>query len=385
MTIGDLLASITGEKSAPASPSPTIATRPSDVVPKRKASEQLRGAPTKAPRTESLVNRPRSNDNSPRPSPHLADRPAPSQTNRPTSVSQSSPAAPTSALKKPLSTASKDGRTVSSAAASRPPLSRPVANKPANADSDSAAKPKKRSFAEIMMRAQANAPIRESFGKIQHKPVEKLMTMKERKELKVEEARKAKLAGKQQATGKYTGTAAGRGTPGRPGQKPGAASAAKGSKDKTPPVEEKKVKKAALATTGYAGTARPRPGSTTSKPGSTARPGRPVDRERPRYGGGVSRSRRYEEEDEFDDFIVDDEDDDPNGYGYGRAREYDSAEDESDMEAGLSDIDEEEQMAERMARREDLKEMELEKRLKKEKEERKRKALAALKSKTAAR
>jgi protein SPT2 len=237
-----------------------------------------------------------------------------------------------------------------------------------------------------MARAQANAPVRESFGKIQHKPLEKPLTMRERKELKAEEARKAKLAGRHQASGKYNGSAAAaRGASGRPGQKPGTALAAKGPKDKTPPVEEKKIKKAALATTGYTGTARPRPGSTVSKPGTAPRPGGEADRERPRYPGGLSRPRRYEEDEELDDFIEYDEEDEPTGYGYGRGREYNSAEDDSDMEAGLSDIDEEEQMAEKVARREDLKEMELEKRLKKEKEERKRKALAALKSKAAAR
>ncbi|KAK0655592.1 hypothetical protein B0T16DRAFT_487087 [Cercophora newfieldiana] len=380
MPIGDLLASITGEKSEQALPSPTTATRPNDTIPKRKASEQLRGAPTKTPRTDPPANRHRPNDNSPRPLPPPTDRPDANHRDRPASSSQSSPAGPSSALKRPVPTASRDGRSTPSSASARPPP-RPVVTRPA--DSDPAAKPKKRSFAEIMARAQANAPVRESFGKIQHKPIERSLTMRERKELKAEEARKLKkTGGKPQPVSKYTGTAApARGTPGRPAPRPGAA--AKGARVKTPPVEEKKVKKAALATTGYTGTARPRPGSTVSKPGAAARPGREAERERPRYAG-YSRSRR-EEEEEFDDWIDYDEEDEPNGYGYGGRREYDSAEDESDMEAGLSDIDEEEQRAERVARQEDIKEMELEKRLKREKEEKKRQALAAIKAKAAAR
>jgi len=374
------LASITGEQSQQPLASPTTASRPGDVVPKRKASEQLRGVPAKAPRTESLSNRPRSNENSPRPSPHLADRPVVSQRDRSVPTTQSSPAGPTSALKKPVSMASKDGRsTYSSAAASKPPLSKPLVKRPTISDSDPAAKPKKRSFAEIMARAQANAPARESFGKIQHKTIERTLTMRERKVLKAEEARSLKKTGRQQQSSKYSGTATlARGATGRPGQKSGTSSTGKGPKDRTPPVEEKKVKKAALATTGYTGTARPRPGSAAPKPGAAARHGR--EPERPRFGGALGRPRRYDEEEELDDFIEYDDDEED---GYGRRREYDSAEDESDMEAGISDIDEEEQMAEKVARREDIKEMELEKKLKREKEERKRKALAA--AKTAAR
>lgn len=287
-------------------------------------------------------------------------------------------------MKKPVSTASKDGRSnYSSAPASKPPLPKPLVKRPAISDSDPAAKPKKRSFAEIMARAQANAPARESFGKIQHKTIERTLTMRERKVLKAEEARNLKKAGRQQQSSKYSGTVTPvRGAISRPGQKSGTSSTGKGPKDRTPPVEEKKVKKAALATTGYTGTARPRPGSAAPKPGAAARPGRESERERPRFGGALGRPRRYDEEEELDDFIEYDDDEED---GYGRRHEYDSAEDESDMEAGISDIDEEEQMAEKVARREDIKEMELEKRLKREKEERKRKALAAVKAKTAAR
>lgn len=219
--------------------------------------------------------------------------------------------------------------------------------------------------------------------------------------MKMDEARKARVAARKLATGAGAGAGAGAAsrpsrtsTPSRdPAKAPVprnslAGSAAMNAK-KTAPAEEKKVKKAALATTGYTGTARPRPGaSTSSKPGATSRPGSEAQsRDRPRYGGPLSTSRRRHEEDEdLDDFIVDDEDDEEDpGYGHGRQYRYDSYDEESDMEAGISDIEDEEQQADRYARREDMEQEALEKRLKREKEERKRKFLDAAKSKAGSR
>lgn len=229
-----------------------------------------------------------------------------------------------------------------------------------------------------MARAQATATVRASLGVIQHKPVEKTLTMKERKELKAEEARKARKPGMQKApasSSRYGGTAAAsRGAVSRPGQSNGGPSRARStsSKEKSPPVkEEKKVKKAALATTGYTGTARPRPGATPAKPGAAARPAQRADeRQRPRYGGPASRPRRNDDyDDELDDFIeYDDDEEEP---GYGRGREYMSGDDESDMEAGISDIDEEEYRTEKLAKIEDAKEKALEEKLRREKEARK--------------
>lgn len=72
----------------------------------------------------------------------------------------------------------------------------------------------------------------------------------------------------------------------------------------------------------------------------------------------------------MDDFIEYD-DEEP---GYGQGGGYDSAE-ESDMEAGMSDIDEEERRAEFQARREDQMQEALEKKLKREKEERRRRLM----------
>lgn len=248
-----------------------------------------------------------------------------------------------------------------------------------------------------MARAKANSEQRVSLGKIQHKTVERSMTMKERKEMKMEEAKKARITARKLPPGAGAGAGAGgasrlsrTSTPSRdaakaPAPRNSLAGSAATNAKKTAPAEEKKVKKAALATTGYTGTARPRPGASTSaKPGATSRPGSETrSRDRPRYGGPLSTSRRRHEEDEdLDDFIVDDEDDEEDpGYGQGRQYRYDSYDDESDMEAGISDIEDEEQQADRYARREDLEQEALEKRLKREKEERKRKFLDAAKSK----
>jgi len=158
---------------------------------------------------------------------------------------------------------------------------------------------------------------------------------------------------------------------------------------RTAPDEPKKIKKAALATTGYTGTARPRPGTpANAKSGATSRPSAGVrPRDKPRYGGPLSGSRnRYDEDDDLDDFIVDDEDEEQQpGYGNPGRYQYYSDEEESDMEAGISDIEDEEQRAERQARREDMEQEALERRLKQEKEERRRRFLEATKAKAGGR
>lgn len=138
---------------------------------------------------------------------------------------------------------------------------------------------------------------------------------------------------------------------------------------------ERKMKKLSQPSS-YSGTAR-------GKPAAAKRPGsKPMPR-----GGALlsapksrpSKSSRYEDDydEELDDFIdYDDEEDE-----YGGGPRYDYASDgSSDMEAGLEDIDGEERMAERIARQEDIKEQQLEQRLKMAKEERKRKALEELRA-----
>lgn len=219
-------------------------------------------------------------------------------------------------------------------------------------------------------------------GMIQHKSTDKGTVKKEREVVKPEQKSGTGPGAKGKPGTSYAGTSrpstsTGRdngpaGLPTRPGArnapskdgKPGSKSKAASTANE---VAEKKLKKSATATTGYAGTARPRPGAAASKG-----PSRGDQRAR---GGGLlepprmSRRNKYEDEydEELDDFIdYDDEEEQDGGPRY-----YDS-DGSSDMEAGLSDIDTEERRAELFAREEDKREQALEEKLKREKEERKR-------------
>ena len=253
----------------------------------------------------------------------------------------------------------------------------------------SKAQPKKGSYAEIMARAKAAQATMGPVGKIQHKALDKVPTKREREELKAEQVRASKKGVKPHST---------RPGPPRPGvngsgglrdrdmdRHRDGSNAIGRAKDGGRPVngktakaaeEDRKLKKAATATTGYTGTARPPPGA--SKAGSPSR-ATATNGSRDRHHGqrpyGAFSARRGRDDDydeELDDFIEYD-DDKPE---YGGARRgyggYSDEEDESDMEAGLSDIDNEERRAEVYAKQEDRREEELEKRLKREKEERKR-------------
>ncbi|KAK4177996.1 hypothetical protein QBC36DRAFT_325916 [Triangularia setosa] len=373
MGIADLLGAITGEKPSPSTtPNPT--SRPSTTAPKRKAEDDLRNALPKAPRTETTADRlSRPNTSSPKPAHRPLDK-STSASGTAYSGSSRPPIKSTSAsTTRPTPVGSNGARPGASSNGSKPLPSRPIASRSSPSDSGP---PKKRSFAEIMARARENQEARESLGKISHKPVERNLTMKERKELKADQAKQGKAAARKgsSATPAPSRTAPKNGLE-RNRMSPGASSA----KAKSVAEEEsKKIKKAALATTGYTGTARPRPGAATKPKASSGADRDPRDkaRERPRYGGSRS---RYEEDDDLDDFVEYDEDEeDP--YAYGRRGGYDDMSDESDMEAGLSDIEVEETAAERRARLEDRQEEEREKRLKREKEERKRRALEAMRA-----
>ncbi|KAK4240632.1 hypothetical protein C8A03DRAFT_31226 [Achaetomium macrosporum] len=381
MPILDLLASITGEKPTP---SPNPVPRPGVVPRKRKAEDELRPAAVRAANAESMPEKAsRPDPSSPRPSPRPADRPA-IPTDKPASKAQHGSDKPVSTARPGLAGSNASGTGKASLNTSKSLPSRPVTSRPTVTDS---APPKKRSYAEIMARAKANSELRESLGKIHHKTVERSMTMKERKEMKTDGSKKARMAARNGTSGRARGT-------GMPLRDIGKASGARQNAasdptntQKTAPVEEKKVKKAALATTGYTGTARPRPGtSSTGKPGAAGRPGSARSRDRPRYGGSVSSSRKKydDDDDDLDDFIEYDDEEEA-GYGIGTQYRYDSYDEESDMEAGLSDIEDEEQEADRHARREDMEQEALERRLKREKEERKRRLLEAAKTKAGSR
>jgi len=181
-------------------------------------------------------------------------------------------------------------------------------------------------------------------GKIQHKRIEKLPSKREREEMKMQKG--AQIQKNIGPNGKFRN--------GMPTGMNGRPQAGNGTKGAKPAEPEKKVKKAALATTGYAGTARPKPGA-SSRPGAS----RPGPSSRP-----MQSSKRYtyasEEEDEEE---VDEEED------------Y-ASDGSSDMEAAAFEVDEEEEFAARMARKEDAEALAEENRLKREKEAKKRRLMA---------
>ncbi|KAI1426438.1 hypothetical protein F5Y12DRAFT_742227 [Xylaria sp. FL1777] len=248
--------------------------------------------------------------------------------------------------------------------------------------SDPSRAPKKGSFKEIMARGAKAQEVMGKVGMIQHKSTDKATSKKERDTAKPEQKPGVGSGAKGKINTPYAGT--GRPSGGRDNGPVGPSARTvprngptKDTKtgNKLKPgsaandAAEKKVKKSATATTGYAGTARPRPGTAANK-GPSSR-----GDQRPRHGGlleppRMSRRNRYEEEydEDLDDFIdYDDEEEQDMGPRY----DYDS-EGSSDMEAGMSDIDTEERRAELYAREEDKREQALEEKLKKEKEERKR-------------
>jgi hypothetical protein len=201
-------------------------------------------------------------------------------------------------------------------------------------------------------------------GKIQHKKIEKLPSKREREEMKAQKG--AKLQKNLGPNSKFQKWGQAAGQPPLRDARNGARET--NGKASTEPAVEKKVKKAALATTGYAGTARPKPGSAkvhskSSASASASRHDRGPDRCRDDRSGSSSKRYTYasEEEDEEED------------------QEYDS-DVSSDMEAAAFEVDEEEELAARIARREDAEALAEENRLKREKEEKRRRLAAMAKS-----
>ncbi|KAI1633378.1 hypothetical protein F4809DRAFT_623398 [Biscogniauxia mediterranea] len=421
MPIGDLLAEISGGQSSPAPPTKAPSSSSSGV--KRKAEDDVNSVTStklaKARQSDGSYSSSKAARNAQgdvdRPGPiSRPAKPAPPRnvtSAKPSDVPQrtSSPATngrpyqppapsnprvppsngrPTSgpALQKQSSDlASRPKLSSSSLGASKVPPAKPSPTTPTTSDPSRA--PKKGSFAEIMARGAKAQQTMGKVGMIQHKSIEKGAAKKERDVVKSEQ--KPGIKGK---TGKpYLGNGRPPTTSARDTARPGGSvrdaprngpgkdvkaggKQRPGSSGGDSQEKEKKVKKSATATTGYTGTARPRPGATSSKASSSKKEQRP----RPSRAGGIlappraGRRDRYEDEydEELDDFIEydDDEDEgDPRGRGYG----YDS-DASSDMEAGMSDIDDEERAAERLAREEDKREQALEEKLRREKEERKR-------------
>lgn len=241
-----------------------------------------------------------------------------------------------------------------------------VQNRPAAVPAKPAAPPKKGSYAEIMARAKESQKTVYQAGKIQHKTMERGQATASSKT-----GRSAGGASWSKPKGAIPGTKDAKNGSVRPGEKDGSNGMGKGKETNgrnTTRVEEpvKKVKKAATATTGYTGTARPKTALLKSSPRvgnsiSAAAPrrdsapaSRPLKNSGARYERPAQRYRYADEEEEDEDDYASDV--------------------SSDMEAAGFEVDEEEEQALRQAKLEDAEE---ERRLRREAEEkRRRKAMA---------
>lgn len=359
MPIGDLLAQISGGDPSDAS------------LPKRKAVEELRDV-VKSARKQPP---PPSTSSTPRPSQPQPSRPI-NQTPSAQRVLGNPGARPNITAAKPINSGNRVTKP------SRPaPAPTNVSNGFSSAPSAPKAPPKKGSFAEILARGQRAQQSMGQVGKIQHKKVEKGAVKKER-----DMPSKAAPPGQSRTSTGFKGSAKPQPRDRAPDNGNGRALGTKDSRPKlggkstgtreNPREEEKKLKKAALATTGYTGTSRPRPGATVKKD-KAPRGGALLNRAPPRPGG--SGRSRYEDDydEELDEFIeYDDEDDEAGGPRYDYA-----SDGSSDMEAGMDELDIEERRAEQIARREDIEEERRERSMKEAKEARKRAALEALRAK----
>lgn len=305
--IGDLLAQISGDQPKPSTTSSFVAPL------KRKADGDLPRHSDKSSRNEYPATA----------SPRVA---TPAQRASGTPSSMSRPV-------RPLPGRSSASTTPVTKSTSAPPGSAP-------SQISTAKVPKKGSFAEIMARAKAAQTSMTQVGKIQHKRIEKGPTKREREEMKSTSKGATSKAKRKGPT-----------PPLRDGRN-GARENGRGSRT-TSAEAEKRPKKAAAATTGYTGTARPNPAAAKKPQPSYGSSGR--DRDRPSPGPSRARYTYAASEDEED---------------------YES-DVSSDMEAAAYEVDEEEERAARYARKEDALALAEENRLRMEKEE-KRKKLAAM-------
>ncbi|PGH10784.1 hypothetical protein AJ79_05257 [Helicocarpus griseus UAMH5409] len=230
----------------------------------------------------------------------------------------------------------------------------PPANAPKNGTPPTATpakQPPKGSYAEMMLRAKAlqeKAPMQ--VGMIKHHSVSKEKQLQQKR--KAEEARQ-KAA--EEERNKKNGV-----TP-----KP---SNTNGQAQKTSAARAALLK--SRGESEYKGTARPPPSATEYK-GTSGLPSRRPPGHGSGYGRGSGKGSRKPVRDEY---LGTDEEDEGDFYDDGEGYYSDES---TDMEAGIMDVEEEEQRALRMAKLEDEKELQAEMAAKREKMERKKK-LAAL-------
>lgn len=225
--------------------------------------------------------------------------------------------------------------------------------KPATAPVVPAKAPTKGSYADLMARAKAaQAEKAAPVGVIRHQNVPKERLSKMEKKKRLEEARAKEREAK---TGKKTfGRVSTDPRSSGKIQKPGVA-----------------LKDRAAPESGYKGTARPAPSAPTPAYKGTSGF---ASRRPPPSGNDRHRPRK---EDRYLD--TDEEDLDGGEEGLGEEDEGGYSDASSDMEAGLFDVDEEENRALKVAKKEDEEELRKENQLKREKEDRRRRleALAA--------
>lgn len=259
-------------------------------------------------------------------------------------ISSSTAALPSKEIARPTISTSKSALTVPYRGTSRPSPTSVSPNTP-NADTSKAA-PKKGSYAEIMARASANnKPV---VGVIKHKPKEAISAKKEIL------MRKKGLLPK------------GKGDPkdireralSREKDKLPSPAIPKGSATtgKKPPQPNYKGTAASKPQPAYKGTMKPRSSIADTARRKTSRD----DRSRSTSTNPHRRGKDYESEAEDEDNDIDEQEE-----------EY--SDDSDDMEAGFSDVEEEETAAMRAARKEDEEQLRIENQLKKEKEDRKKK------------
>jgi len=240
-----------------------------------------------------------------------------------------------------------------------PPSSKLHVQAPSNGNTQSAITtagtarpPKKGSYAEIMARGKAAQAILGQMGKIQHKPLERGLSKRERQEIKGQKAHSHRESDKKHnSTGRKPIGSKGTSIRESNGEK---------LEEQLGPHGAKKVKKAAIATTGYTGTARPlKSSSNFSRVAAQSRSGGSEGR-----GHATQSSRRYT--------YASEEEDEPK-------KDYNS-DASSDMEAAAFEVDEEEEFALRVARQEDAEALKEENQHKREKEEKRRRLVEMARS-----
>ncbi|RKF75325.1 putative chromatin spt2 [Golovinomyces cichoracearum] len=303
MPIGDLLAQITGEPTS----NPTHGTSRDMLTPvKRKPEDQTRKLANSSQTSTSSANRSRNLGSLNRPVPLNSSPQKRQNRNVPSAADRNLPASNNNQMS---------------------PIITSGPSKP----------PKKGSYAEIMARGKAAHATLGQVGKIMHKNIERPPSKRERDEMKIQKSHKLQKNL----------------TPSSKNQKSGFSKSR--DAEKCVPEPPKKIKKAALATTGYTGTARPKSSnlSKTSRLSEVKTAQKNFDQNRSSSG---PRYRRR-----IDDYDEDDEEE-----------EEDYETDLSDMEAAAFEVDEEEETAAKIARREDAEALAEENRLRREKEAKRR-------------